>query len=106
MRVISAFMAISMLLVPAQTAFAVCIIRGGVSTCFRDSRYPKYPNATQKRGERTAPENTEAIGETAVLEPSASDDNAWVLTPQTTDGATALNSANATLFACGSSGSC
>jgi hypothetical protein len=95
-----------MLLLLTQPAFAVCIIRGGVRSCVRDSKYPKYPNATQKLEESRMPENPEATGETAVLQPSAASGNAWVLTPQDTSGATVLNGTNATVLACGSSGSC
>lgn len=86
------------LAVSAQPALAICIIRGGVTNCVRDTKYPKYPNATM-RYEADAPAADPAPNaKTIVLQPSALSENAWVLAPENDNGATVLGGTTATAF--------
>ena len=105
MRVGSCFAATLMLLVLAQPAWAVCVIRGGVTNCVRDGKYPKYPNATMRYDQDT-PAAPAPDAKTIVLHPTGPDDNAWVLTPQSGVGATVLGGPTAAAFSCGSAGNC
>jgi hypothetical protein len=58
----------------SQPAWAVCINRGGAVSCVDDSRYEPVE------------------GDTTVMQPdAASADNAWVMTSDTTDGATVMS---------------
>jgi hypothetical protein len=106
MRVILGFVAVLMAVVASQPALAVCVIRGGATNCTGDGNYHKYPNATQKYETDTPAENPETDGQTAVLQPDGSTRNAWVLTPESTGGATVLNGASAGVLACGSTNGC
>ena len=106
MRVGFAVVTALMLALLAQPALAVCVIRGGVSNCTRDGKYPKYPNATM-RFEEDAPAAAPASdAKTIVLRPSALGDNAWMPAPQTPNGATVLGGPTAAAFDCGSMASC
>jgi len=106
MRVICGFVAVSMLLVVVQPAFAVCIIRGGAKTCSRDANTPKYANSMAAFEQDTLTENPSTGGPTTVLQPSGPTNAAWVLTPQNGKGGLVLGSANAAGFDCGSGTNC
>ncbi|MDQ7247890.1 hypothetical protein [Dongia sedimenti] len=97
MRVVSGLAVLVTLAVLTQPALAVCIIRGGATTCTRDAPYPKYPNATQKLD--PDPPAADPNAQTAVLVPTASSANAWVVSPQSAN-------ANAVVLVCGSNANC
>jgi hypothetical protein len=87
MRVISGFAGISMLLVAAQPALAVCINRGGATECTKDNQ-SKYAHFI--RDESTAAQGPETNSQTIVPQSNASGAAAWVLTPQVPNAATVL----------------
>jgi hypothetical protein len=104
MRVVSGLMAVSVLLVLAQPALAVCVIRGGVTSCIRDTKY-KYPHVTHEL-EKTTPAATPNTDlKTIVLHPDTGE-NAWVLAPPTADGATVMGGNGIMAAACASSTGC
>ena len=79
----------------SQPAWAVCIDRGGARTCVAD---PRKHQGIWADDSATAAAN----GATGVLQPVSPTGNAWVLTPQTTDGGTVLRSSadGGTALAC------
>jgi hypothetical protein len=105
MRVISGLVAVSVLVALAQPAWALCVIRGGVTSCVRDAKiyYPHVIRDPVKTAPAVNP-NTEL--KTIVLHPDASGENAWVLTPQTANGATILGGAGFMASACEATTGC
>ena len=107
MRVICGLVAVSMLVVLAQPALAVCVNRGGAKTCTRDANTPKYANSMAAFAQGPLTENPSTNGPTTVLQPSGSTSAAWVLKPQSTaDGATVLGDTTTAFFDCGSTVNC
>jgi hypothetical protein len=104
MRVICGLVAVGMLVTVSQQAWAVCLIRGGVTTCTRS--FPGYPSVSEEPEKNPQPEAPDAGGKTIVLQQGGSSRDAWVEAPQGTPGAAVLSSANATGSACGSDTSC
>jgi hypothetical protein len=90
MRVISGFVAVAMLAALTPPALAVCVNRGGATTCYDD---PKYWTATVSPEQ----ENPDGSVKTIVLHPSPLSGNAWVMTPQ---GSSAADVAAAAAPAC------
>ncbi|GAB2178827.1 hypothetical protein [Dongia sp. agr-C8] len=97
MRLVSGILAAVILAAAVPPAWAVCIIRGGVRNCYQEPRPWKTAEGPEQESPAVAP-----ISElkTIVLQPSASGDNAWVLTPESGDGAVAARSINISAPAC------
>jgi hypothetical protein len=104
MRVICGLVAVGMLVTVSQQAWAVCLIRGGVTTCTRS--FPGYPGVSEEPDKNTQPEAPDTGGKTIVLQQGGSSSDAWVVTPQGTPGAIVLGSANPAGATCGSGTSC
>ena len=92
MRVISVFVAASALAVLSQPAAAVCVNRGGAATCVKDSSFRNYEPMPATG---TPVDDPGTSGKTIVLQPAGSGDDAWVLIPESAEGAVVLSSANA-----------
>ena len=105
MRVVAGLVAVSVLVALAQPALALCVIRGGVTSCVRDAKI-FYPHVTHELEKTTPAETPNTDLKTIVLTPDASAENAWVLTPPTADGATVLGGTGIMAAACGSSAGC
>jgi hypothetical protein len=110
MRAISAFV-MAALIGLSQPALAECVGKYPNIVCFSDSgdvwtpqgyysgfssspsggsKIARYPNAAATRPDSEPAENSDTSGEMAVLQPSTQSGNAWVLTPQSSGGATVL----------------
>jgi hypothetical protein len=105
MRVVSGLVAVSVLVLLAQPALALCVIRGGVTSCVRDAKI-YYPHVIRDPVKTAPAEHPNTDLKTIVLQPDASGENAWVLAPQTANGATVLGDAGFVAAACGASTGC
>jgi len=89
MRVICGFVAAALLAALCQPAFAVCVYRATAKTCTDD---PKdwTPATGPEKVEKETPPPAQPISslKTIVMQPSAPTDNAWVMLPESGDGAT------------------
>jgi hypothetical protein len=104
MRVISGFVAAAMLAVLSQPAWAVCINRGGAIFCYENPKYWEPSVGPEK--EATGDERAGSV-KMIVLEPDGSTSgNAWVMMPQSGDGAIAQVSTNGGVPACELGRSC
>ncbi len=97
MRVICGFLAAAIVAGAVQPAWAVCIIRGGARNCYDTSKY--WP---ADEGPETATSADAPAGDlkSIVLQPNASSDDAWVLTPGSSDGAATVRSLDISAPAC------
>jgi hypothetical protein len=95
MRVFFGLLAAAMLVLLAQPALAVCLIRGGTVSCYDD---PKYWEATILP-ETKAPGGA-SVKAIVLRESSAQDNNAWVMTRQNSNTVPASGTTNAAAPAC------
>jgi hypothetical protein len=98
MRVISGFVAATMLVALSQPAWAVCINRGGAVTCHDDPKYWQASVGPEKAENSDA--DAGASVKTIVLESRDLSGNAWVMTPQSGGGAITPAGADAGVPAC------
>ena len=96
MRLIFGLVAAGTLAALSQPALAVCVNRGGSSTCYDD---PKYWTASTIPLSETPGAAPDASLKAIVLQPSVLSGNAWVV-KQPKDGATASGGGNAAAPAC------
>jgi hypothetical protein len=102
MRVISGFGAAAMLAALAQPALASCVYHGAAKVCHDDPKYWSPAVALDPPGpEKEAPAEPPASSlKTIVMQPSASVDNAWVMRPESGDGASAPATVHVAVPAC------
>ena len=97
MRLIFGLVTAGFLAALSQPALAVCINRGGISTCVDEPKYWKPTPLLATGSPDAAPDpSLKAI----VLQPSASSGNAWVDVPKAGDGAAASGGGTAAAPAC------
>ncbi len=106
MRIICSLVAASMLMALSSPAWAVCVIRGGATTCTRDPNTPKYANSAIGARMATPAKTPNPNAKTIVLQPSGTSSDAWVLAPESTAGAAVLGGKSPAAFICGPGTKC